>query len=744
MFSSRRRLTTLGGISAVLLLALIVACGGQTPSVGSLEGEVVVGSSPFGTEINRGPDGQARPLTLAGRAEASASSGHDSLEFIAGELIVGFKQVATVSAASALESAATLEAAGETLLRARMIPAIAAGLYRAPGLDHASTLALAAELAALPEIAFAEPNRILHPTLVPNDTFYDLQWHYQAISMEDAWDITTGSSSVVVGVLDSGIYWSQSDANLRHPDFAGRIVPGYDFISDPDIAMDGDGRDSDPFDSAGGTYHGTHVAGTIGAASDNDEGVTGIDWSAKVLPVRVLGDGGGSLADILDALIWAAGSSVTGVPSNANPADVINMSLGGAFACSPALQATLDFVSVDTIVVVAAGNENLNASDFSPAGCAGVITVGATDYLGERTQYSNYGSRIDVMAPGGALYEDLDGDLFPDGVLSTWYDDDEQQSDYRFLQGTSMAAPHVAGVVALMKALEPGLGTAEALAALRASATPLSDASCDNWGASRTLTSIDCGAGLIDAAVALTAVDSGVIPDPPGAKLRFTPTALEFGSSTDRIDFQVTNISGSTLDWGLYEYQTAGDNPGTMGPNAFTIPAGSPQDGTLDPGASVMTAIVIDREQLSHDGNYQIQLIFEIDGGDDEEFLLMRFSKTTSITPTISGPMIVAAYIEDAFGQLVTSGSQTSLGAIVDFDIEVLPGENMLVAWSDENENDLVDEGDLFGVYPTLLSVAAGGRISGLTLYVDPVYATSPEDHGWLAEQLERAAAGDR
>lgn len=122
----------------------------------------------------------------------------------------------------------------------------------------------------------------------------------------------------------------------------------------------------------------------------------------------------------------------------------------------------------------------------------------------------------------------------------------------------------------------------------------------------------------------------------------------------------------------------------------------------------------------------------------------MRFSKTTSITPTISGPMIVAAYIEDAFGQLVTSGSQTSLGAIVDFDIEVLPGENMLVAWSDENENDLVDEGDLFGVYPTLLSVAAGGRISGLTLYVDPVYATSPEDHGWLAEQLERAAAGDR
>lgn len=748
MLTKRVRVAVGAGAVAVLL-ALLVACGGgpTPPTNGSVAGTVVVGTSPLGTAL--APRGPASPRAVGVRSPALAWSQAQLSEqdFVAGELIVGFKPVAEVSAATALAMATTLDAAGRSLSRARSIPAIAAGLYRAPGLDHAQTLALIAELEARPDVAYAEPNLIYQPLLSPNDALYGYQWHYDVISMESAWDLTTGSSDVVVAVVDSGILWSASDASKRHPDFVGRLVSGYDFISDPNTAVDGDGRDPDPFDSVtGSVYHGTHVAGTIGAASNNGVGVTGVDWQAKILPVRALGDGGGTLDDILDAVLWAAGNSVAGAPTNANPADVINLSLGGSYQCPASWQATIDFVSLDTIVVAAAGNESVNTAGISPAGCAGLITVGATDFAGSRARYSNFGSRIDVMAPGGALNQDQNSDGQPDGVLSTGYSDFDQEFDYYFLQGTSMAAPHVSGVVALMKALDPTLDTAAALAALRASATPLSSSQCDNGDPARSLTSSDCGAGLIDAAKALEYTDDGEIPVPPGASLAFTPTVLDFGAGIDRVDFELTNVSGTTLTWELSFYQEAGDNPGDMLPGAFTIPAGSPSAGTLTPGASATTAIVIDRDELTADGSYQIELIFEIDGGVDEELLLMRFSKTTTVTPTLSGPMIVAAYIEDEFGQLITSGHQSSDEAIHTFDFEVLPGFNVIAAWSDKNHNGVLDEGDLFGVYSDQQGSSyvyvpeGGGRRSGLVISVTPYTPFSASDAERLLADLERIA----
>lgn len=185
------------------------------------------------------------------------------------------------------------------------------------------------------------------PLLVPNDPQYTNQWHYKGtygIDAPAAWDIITGSTDIVVAVIDTGI--------CNHADLAGRYLPGYDFVSDVLVANDGGGRDgdaSDPGDwitaaedgsgyfagcgASDSSWHGTHVAGTIGAASNNNFGVAGINWVSKILPVRVLGKCGGNTSDIIDGMRWAAGLTVAGVPANPYPAKVLNMSLGGSGAC---------------------------------------------------------------------------------------------------------------------------------------------------------------------------------------------------------------------------------------------------------------------------------------------------------------------------------------------------------------------------------------------------------------------------
>ena len=335
----------------------------------------------------------------------------------------------------------------------------------------------------------------------PDDEYLGYQWgltaYQHGVNATGAWSQSTGKGATVA-VLDTGIL-------PNHPDISGQILPGYDFISDSWTAGDDDGRDDDPTDTGDGvaadvcgngneaedsSWHGSHVSGIIAAATDNSTGMAGVAPDAKILPVRVLGRCGGG-TDLIDALTWASGGSVKGVPDNANPAQVINLSLGGSGTCPAYLQKAIDDATDrGSIVVASAGNEDQDVSGVSPGGCENVITVGASNSNGAHSFYSNYGTGVEVSAPGG----DPDVD---NGILSLSQPSDPSSPPYAFMAGTSQAAPHVAGTVALLKSADPSLTTAKATTVLQDTSQPLT--SCDRDA---------CGAGIVDAAAAVAALSS--------------------------------------------------------------------------------------------------------------------------------------------------------------------------------------------------------------------------------------------
>jgi serine protease len=321
------------------------------------------------------------------------------------------------------------------------------------------------------------------PTALPNDTLLGLQWHYKGkgvgaglspggAGFEPFWLGLRqgGSRNVRVAVIDTGILQD-------HPDIKGspNLLPGIDLVSNWDRAADGDGVDAnpeDPGDRCGAqtesSFHGTHVAGTVGAVSTNDgKGVAGGAWNVGVVNVRAIGRCGGELEDIINAIRWSAGLAPAetegGAPLvNANPADIINMSLSVAIPCPASMQAAIDAATArGAVIVVAAGNKSNPTRNFAPANCNNVVVVGAADARGALTFYSNFGPEVDILAPGGDLFNDTDNDGRPDGVLSTritskdCYDPETKAAAetcyYGYLQGTSMAAPHVSAALALLK-----------------------------------------------------------------------------------------------------------------------------------------------------------------------------------------------------------------------------------------------------------------------------------------------------
>jgi serine protease len=490
-------------------------------------------------------------------------------------IIVKYRSGGALSALAQAEQLRGTEASaarlGVALDRVR-VTALGSQVLRANRrLSLAEATQLAADIAASdPNVEYAEPDRIMRRTLTPNDTRYSEQWHYfesaGGINAPTAWDKSTGAG-VVVAVIDTGY--------RPHADLAANILPGYDFIGDTFVANDGNGRDSDardpgdwinagecaPGDPAAfeaSSWHGTHVAGTIAAVTNNSSGVAGVSFGAKVVPARVLGKCGGYTSDIADAIIWSSGGSVSGVPANANPAKVLSISLGGSGACDTTTQNAINSArSRGASVIVAAGNSNANASGFSPANCSGVVTVASVNRSGGKSYFSNYGATVEVAAPGGDVRVSASN-----GILSTLNTGTTTPASdsYAFYQGTSMATPHVSGVAALMLSVKPTLTPDQVTSILQSTARAF-PATCSQ-----------CGSGIVNANAAVdAALGNTTPPDPPGTIAEVEPNNSRSASqlvSTDNSTVAGTMSSSSDNDYYRVSLPAGRTLVSTLVPNA--------------------------------------------------------------------------------------------------------------------------------------------------------------------------------
>lgn len=384
--------------------------------------------------------------------------------------------------------------------------------------SRAEVEAVVARLARHPDVEFVEPDFRRHAYRTANDSFVWAQQYLGSvvggINAFAAWDVTTGTSGVIVAVVDTGY--------VSHADLAGRVLPGYDFISDLKISNDGNGRDADASDPgdwvdaadlsnpefsdcevSDSSWHGTSVAGVIAANSDNTMWLAGINWAAKILPVRVLGKCGGWDSDIIDGVAWAAGLAVPGVPANPFPAQVINLSLGGPGTCLPAYRDVFRAAlarGITRAIVAAAGNQGADVADSVPASCSDVIAVAATTRAGSLASYSDFGAGVALSAPGGSAADAGDGIalLFNHGKtvpdIDAWAEG----------AGTSYSAPMVSAVASLMLGIAPNLGAAQLRSMLTSTATPFPPGSdCDT---------VRCGAGIVNAQAAVVAAQSVAPP----------------------------------------------------------------------------------------------------------------------------------------------------------------------------------------------------------------------------------------
>lgn len=486
-------------------------------------------------------------------------------------------------AARALPAAASGRAMN--VQRLRRIATGADVVKTARKLDRVEAESLMRQIAADPAVEYVEVDQLMKPVFTPNDTNFSQQFGFGTGAggtyATQAWDSATGSG-VVVAVIDTGI--------TNHSDLNANILPGYDFISDTSVSNDGNGRDSDASDpgdwtsgqcgpASGSSWHGTHVAGTVAAVTNNAKGVAGMAFNAKIVPARVLGTCGGYTSDIADAIIWSSGGSVSGVPANANPAEVLNLSLGGSGACGTTTQNAINSaVSRGATVVVAAGNSNANVSGHNPGNCNNVVSVASTTSTGARSSFSNYGALIDVAGPGSSILSTLNSGSTTPG-----------SETYASYSGTSMAAPHVAGVVALMqsKATTPLTpANVESLLKSTARAFPVSP-------------SQPIGAGIVNAKAAVDAVGGNPPPPPPPGGSTLTkgvPVTGLSASTGNSVNYTMTvpagasnlvfNLSGGTGDADMYvkfgsaPTDTSYDCRPYRNGNAESCSFASPQAGT--------------------------------------------------------------------------------------------------------------------------------------------------------------------
>jgi subtilisin family serine protease len=481
-------------------------------------------------------------------------------------LAIEVKQGQDAAAMVARVSAAT----GQKLALRRVATGNRALVVLPVGANAATLAAVSVAASSDGTVSSVDRVRTMRHQWIPNDTLYSQQWSLGngpgGIRAPQAWDLTP-SGAVAVAVIDTGI--------RPHADLDGKYVSGYDMIGNLFLSVDGDLRDADPVDPGDadidldcstplGSYsswHGTHVAGIIAASAQNGEGIAGVAPNTRLQSIRALGRCGGTALDVADAIRWAAGVPILGVPNNPNPVKVMNLSLGGTGPCTTDEQSAVDAaIARGAVVVVAAGNDAAPASQFSPANCKGVIAVAASNLLGDLSSYSNFGPEVAITAPGGDF-----GDL--PGVLSTLNGGGTQAGvpSYASYSGTSMAAPHVAGVVALMLARDPSLTPGQVLNRLQSSSRSF-PAGTDCLGAPGA-----CGSGLLDAAnaVASVATNRGVNEVAPNGRDRvhivemINPANGRHALSADPVEIARMTSSGWSKTGYLiptYSFTTIGES----------------------------------------------------------------------------------------------------------------------------------------------------------------------------------------
>lgn len=621
-----------------------------------------------------------------------------SAEFVAGEVLLGPETGKGRAAAAALPTLERIARDGGSRARltgrgeVRSVAARDAAPLRGAQLDARRTLEAVKALRASGRYAWVEPNWLRQPSMATEDAYFPNQWNLHTTRFPQAWDLETGSNDVVVAVLDTGIL-------PDHPEFTGpagsRLLPGHDFVSDAARAGDGDGIDPDPSDpgdrglGSQSSYHGTHVAGIVAARTGNvdDEsggGIAGAAFGVRVMPLRVLGIGGGTSADLVEAMRYAGGLPNASGTLPERPADVINLSLG-APTFSAAEQAVIDELRAEGVIVVAAaGNENSDVASY-PAAYGGVVSVSATTITDEPAYYSNRGATIDVAAPGGDTSTDYNGDGIADGIISTTGDDlDGDPSTppvprLGVLAGTSMAAPHVAAAAALMRSVHPGLDpdTFDQLLAAGRLTVDLGATGRDDR----------FGHGLIDARRAvLAAIEaSGGGGEVPGL-LVASPSTLNFGPFTDRLEYRLTNVG--TL--GLQASAPIVDVPWLE-----VVPLDVDADGLGS------WSVRVDRDRLPADGLHRTSI--RIDSTANSAWVDVQVQRAAVDVSADLGFLHVLLIPE---GSEEAAYRTTSLarGGQYDFRFEdVAPGRYRLIAGTDADfDGAICEAGEACGAWHTL------------------------------------------
>jgi serine protease len=543
------------------------------------------------------------------RAGAAATAHAETLSI---EAKVRKSAAAPGSAASGALANSTMQAlASRASLTFKQSREITNGLHllqaqSASGDPVAATLA---RLRADPQVESAELDQRRFAHAMPNDPLFTGQWYEQAtqpagIDAVTAWDTTTGRSDVVIAELDTGVRYDHPDLLMASAN--GRLLPGYDFITDPTVANDGDGRDADPSDPGdwitsadaattqfsgctveNSSWHGTRVAGILGALSNNATGITGITWQPLILPVRVLGKCGGVDSDILDAMRWAAGLHVTGVPDNTHPAQIINMSLGGTGSCTSAEQTVIsEVVAAGVTVVISAGNEGGPVD--SPANCSGVAGVAGIRQAGTKVGFSSLGPQVALASPAGNCVNSSGACLFSidttvnNGTTTPGTNGYTDQLNPNL--GTSFSAPIVAGIAGLMTSVNMNLTPPQVIARLKegAKAFPINSAvptchvptsSTDIQNAECNCTTSTCGAGMANAPGAINAALRPIAAIAPPAKVTAGQNVALSGAgsaaacSHNVVTYAWTNVSNA--------------NNAIQGANTSTATVVAPASGSL-------------------------------------------------------------------------------------------------------------------------------------------------------------------